>query len=144
VTSGLQGFDETSAEYPGFPALTISGYQGIIGPDFYPAVQPTESRQIKDDFSIIHGGHHMRVGADLRRYFWSSKNAAQSRGDLTYSGDYTSDGWADFLLGIPVYAFRTYPQEEYNQMNYNLAWYFQDDWRITPNLTLNLGIRYEY
>jgi outer membrane receptor protein involved in Fe transport len=144
VASGLQGFDDTSAEYPGFPNVSIGGYQAINGLDWWPAIQPTESRQIKDGFSVVHGAHQIKIGCDLRRYFWSSRGAAASRGDLTYSGDYTGNGWADFLLGIPVYAFRQYPQENYNQKSYNLAWYFQDDWRITPNLTLNLGLRYEY
>lgn len=144
VDSGLQGFDQTSAEYPGFPNVSIGGYQGINGHDWWPAYQPTESRQIKDNFSWVHGGHQIKIGTDLRRYLWSSHGAASSRGDVTYSGDYTGDGWADFLLGDPISAFRMYPQQNYNQMSYNLAWYFQDDWRITPNLTLNLGLRYEY
>jgi len=144
VNSGLQGFDQTSVQYPGFPSVGISGYQGINGHDWWPAYQPEESRQIKDNFSWIHGGHQIKIGTDLRRYFWSSHGAASSRGDVTYSGDYTGDGWADFLLGYPISAFRQYPQENYNQMSYNLAWYFQDDWRITPNLTINLGLRYEY
>ena len=51
---------------------------------------------------------------------------------------------ADFLLGYPNSPFRQYPKSEYNQLSHNLPWYFQNNWRITPNLTLDLGLRYEY
>jgi outer membrane receptor protein involved in Fe transport len=144
VLSGLQGFDETSARFPGFPTIGIGGYDGINGFDWDPLINPTDNRQLGDDFSIIHGGHQLRVGVDLRRFMWSSQSATVGRGSLYYSGDYTGDGWADFLLGIPVSAFRQYPQSNYNQLSYNYAAYLQDDWRITPNLTLNFGLRYEY
>ena len=144
VLSGLQGFDQTSGQFPGFPSIGIGNYQGIYGYDWFPLVNPTTNWQINDDFSFIRGGHQFRVGTDLRRFIWYSQSATLSRGSLYYSGDYTGNGWADFLLGIPVYAFRQYPQSQYNQLSYNLGWYFQDDWRVTPNLTLNLGLRYEY
>ncbi|HVP48605.1 MAG TPA: TonB-dependent receptor [Bryobacteraceae bacterium] len=144
VQSGLQGFDETSARFPGFPSISINNYQGIDGFDWDPLINPTDNRQIMNDFSIIHGGHQIRVGTDLRKFMWSSQSATVGRGDISYSGDYTSDGWADFLLGYPIYAFRQYPQSNYNQITYNYAFYGQDDWRVTPNLTLNLGLRYEY
>lgn len=144
VQSGLQGFNETSARFPGFPSIGIGGYQGINGFDWDPLINPTDNRQIGDDFSFIHGGHQIRAGVDLRRFMWSSQSATVGRGDLYYSGDYTGDGWADFLLGIPVSAFRQYPQSNYNQLSYNYAFYVQDDWRVTPNLTINFGMRYEY
>lgn len=144
VQSGLQGFNETSARFPGFPSIGIGDYQGINGFDWDPLINPTDNRQIGDDFSIIHGGHQIRAGIDLRRFMWSSQSATVGRGDIYYSGDYTGDAWADFLLGIPVSAFRMYPQSNYNQLSYNYAFYVQDDWRITPNLTLNFGMRYEY
>lgn len=144
VNSGLAGFEQTSARFPGFPSISIGAYQGFNGFDWFPLINPTENRQIKEDFSKVRGGHQLRFGADLRRFIWSSQSATVSRGALSYSGDYTGDGWADFLLGIPVWAFRQFPQSNYNQMTYNLAWYIQDDWRLTPNLTLNLGLRYEY
>jgi len=144
VQSGLQGFDETSAKFPGFPSIGIGNYQGIDGFDWDPLINPTDNRQITDDFSIIRGGHQIHVGTDLRRFMWSSQSATVGRGDISYSGDYTGDGWADFLLGYPISAFRMYPQSNYNQLTFNYAFYVQDDWRVTPNLTLNLGIRYEY
>ena len=144
VQSGLQGFDETSARFPGFPSIFINNYQGIDGFDWDPLINPTDNRQVLDDFSIIHGGHQIRVGTDLRRFMWSSQSATVGRGDISYSGDYTGDGWADFLLGYPIYAFRQYPQSNYNQLTFNYAFYGQDDWRVTPNLTVNLGLRYEY
>jgi outer membrane receptor protein involved in Fe transport len=144
VESGLQGFNETSARFPGFPSISIGAYQGIDGFDWDPLINPTDNRQISDEFSIIHGGHQIRVGTDLRRFMWSSQSATVGRGDISYSGDYTGDGWADFLLGYPISAFRQYPQSNYNQLTYNYAFYGQDDWRVTPNLTLNLGVRYEY
>ena len=144
VQSGLQGFAETSARFPGFPTIGIGSYQGINGFDWDPLINPTDNRQIGDDFSIIHGGHQFRAGVDLRRFMWSSQSATVGRGDIYYSGDYTGDAWADFMLGIPVSAFRMYPQSNYNQLSFNYAFYVQDDWRITPNLTLNFGMRYEY
>ncbi|HVN81101.1 MAG TPA: carboxypeptidase regulatory-like domain-containing protein [Terriglobia bacterium] len=144
VESGLQGFDQTSSTYPGFPGIGIGGYQGIDAWHWFPLINPTTNWQISDDFSVVHGGHQLRVGTDLRRFVWYSQSATLSRGDLYYSGDYTGNGWADFLLGNPVSAFRQFPQCQYNQLSYNLAWYFQDNWRITPNLTLDLGLRYEY
>jgi len=56
VESGLQGFDETSARFPGFPSIYIGNYQGIDGFDWDPLINPTDNRQITDDFSITHGG----------------------------------------------------------------------------------------
>jgi outer membrane receptor protein involved in Fe transport len=144
VQSGLQGFEQTSARFPGFPQLSIGGYEGLSGFEWAPLINPTDNRQIADDFSLIRGGHQIRFGTDLRRFMWSSQSATVGRGDISYSGDYTGDGWADFLLGYPVSAFRQYPQSNYNQLSYNLAWYVQDNWHVTPNLTLNLGLRYEY
>jgi outer membrane receptor protein involved in Fe transport len=144
VESGLQGFNETSTRFPGFPSIEIGGYQGFNGFDWFPLINPTDNRQIKDDVSLIRGAHQIRLGTDLRKFVWSSQSATLSRGSLSYSGDYTTNGWADFLLGLPVSAFRQFPQDNYNQISYNFAGYVQDDWHVNPRLTVNLGLRYEY
>jgi outer membrane receptor protein involved in Fe transport len=145
VDSGLQGYDQTSAQFPGWPGIYFGGgYQGFYGFEWFPLDNPTENRQISDGFSMIRGGHEIHVGTDLRRFFWASISPTVSRGDIDYGGDYTGDAWADFLLGIPADAFRQYPQARYDQVTYNLAGYVQDNWRVSPNVTLNLGMRYEY
>jgi hypothetical protein len=76
------------------------------------------------------------------------------RGQYTFTGAFTAtdpnstaatgDGFADFLLGLPQNTSRTvgFAQAYLRQNTY--AGYFQDDWRISPRLTLNLGVRYEY
>jgi outer membrane receptor protein involved in Fe transport len=145
VLSGYQGFEQTSARFPGFPSISLGGgYTGFNGYDWDPLINPTDNRQIKDDFSIVHGAHQLRMGVDLRKFVWSSQSATASRGDFAYQNNYSGDSWGDFVLGIPSYALRQYPQSNYNQTSYNYGFYAQDDWRVTRNLTINLGVRYEY
>ena len=84
VESGLQGFDETSQRFPGFPGIYFSGYDGINGYEWFPLINPTDNRQIKDDVSFMHGAHQIRFGVDLRRFMWSSQSATLSRGQLGY------------------------------------------------------------
>jgi hypothetical protein len=145
VLSGYQGFEQTSARFPGFPSISLGGgYTGFNGYDWDPLINPTDNRQIKDDFSIVHGAHQLHVGIDLRKFMWSSQSATASRGDFAYENSYSGDSWADFLLGYPSFALRQYPQSNYNQTSYNYGFYAQDDWRLTRSITLNLGIRYEY
>jgi hypothetical protein len=53
------------------------------------------------------------------------------------------DGFADFLLGLPVSAERRNPLLPYYNFHNNFAFYVQDEWRISPRLTMTLGLRYE-
>lgn len=144
VESGLQGYDDTSKRFPGFPGIYFANYTGINGYEWFPLINPTDNRQVKDDVSFLLGAHHLHAGADLRRFMWSSQSATVSRGQLGYWNSYSGDSWADFQLSAPSYAMRQYPQSNYNQISYNYAFYFQDDWRVTRDLTINLGLRYQY
>ncbi len=144
VESGLQGFEDTSKKFPGFPGIYFANYTGINGYEWFPLINPTDNRQIKDDVSLIRGAHQLHFGIDLRKFKWSSQSATLSRGQLAYWNSISGDSWADFQLSAPTFAMRQYPQANYNQVSYNYGFYVQDDWRITRDLTLNLGLRYQY
>ena len=49
-----------------------------------------------------------------------------------------------FLLGLPSTADRSFPFVEINRLRWQYDFFFQDDFKITPRLTLNLGVRYDY
>ena len=64
-------------------------------------------------------------------------------GDLTFSGGITGNAAADFLLGLPAQARATTQQAIQDGYGWLFAGYAQDEFRVTPHLTLNLGVRYE-
>ena len=144
VRSGIGGFAEQSSDFPGFPGLGISGFLSFNPNAFSPIKFRDNKYEILDNVTWVHGAHGMKFGVHLRRYDTATTNAARSRGDFTFSGTYTGNSWADFLLGLPFQGRRTFPRNLFG-IKYlpNQHFYFQDDWKISPRLTLNLGLRYE-
>src|SRR5262249_2289071 len=78
------------------------------------------------------------------RFHLSSTNAAFSRGSFNYSGVYSGNGFADFLLGYPNSGVRDFPRNHFGLTDNEYHFYVQDDFKITPKLTLFLGLRYEF
>ncbi len=64
--------------------------------------------------------------------------------DITGSGGKATNTLADFLLGQVKTANYAIPQPLLGRRNFNVGWYVQDDVRLTPRLTANLGVRYDY
>jgi Carboxypeptidase regulatory-like domain len=144
VQSGLGGFEETTANFPGFPTLNITGYGDIYGNDFSPLTNPTNTYEIIDSATWVRGAHSFRIGMDLRQARLFSTNAAHSRGNFSFDGGYTGDGFADFLTGYPSSGSRDFPRNLFGETISNYHFYVQDDYKISRRLTLNLGLRYEY
>ena len=67
-----------------------------------------------------------------------------ARGAFTYTGQFTGNAFADFLLGYPTSAAAGIGRGDENGRTNWLHAYVQDDWRARSNLTFNLGLRYEY
>lgn len=100
-----------------------------------------------------HGPHTFKVGASLRKNEFNSFNPATSpEGLFVFDGSITNHGAsgtpntqiADFLLGKIKTTSYEQAQPPTGRRNYNFGVFAQDDWKVTPKLTLNLGIRYEY
>jgi len=100
-----------------------------------------------------YGPHTFKIGASLRKNEFNSYNPATSpEGLFQFDGSITNHGAsgtpnteiADLLTGQVKTAQYEQPQPPTGRRNYNFGIFLQDDWRITPKLTFNLGVRYEY
>lgn len=135
----------------GLPNISISNLSPLGNQDYFPEFLRENNYQLIDSFSYLHGKHSIKAGIDLRRRkngFYQVQNA---RGDLFFDQQFTdnlSDGVggspvASFLLGYPISAFRDGLKSTFGQSWWEFGAYIMDDYRVTPKLTLNLGLRYD-
>ena len=92
------------------------------------------------------GDHSFKAGADLRRYlfnFYTGGPPSFNFNSVTRAG-HTGFAFADFLLGVPDQTSIGLGDPAGHPRKFEMAYYFQDDWKATSRLTLNLGIRYEF
>ncbi|MGH9657521.1 MAG: carboxypeptidase regulatory-like domain-containing protein [Bryobacteraceae bacterium] len=96
------------------------------------------------------GGHNWKAGFEYRWNGQQDEFDTIPSGDMTFAAQgtglqgnaRTGDGFATFLLGF-VTSASLRDQIPLRTQNYSLGWFLQDDWKITPNFTLNLGVRYD-
>jgi outer membrane receptor protein involved in Fe transport len=131
-------------KFPGldaFPDIVINELGLDIGPNpNAPQFTGQNTYQLQDNVTWVRGRHTFQFGFDGRRTIAPSTFTQRSRGDYEWNSletfllDITPDSLAQRSLGNPVYYGDQYGTYEYAQ----------DTWRFRPNLTLNLGLRYEY
>ncbi len=97
-----------------------------------------------DTFSWNVGAHNLKIGADVIHTSSDDKDSTHATGSYTFSGTFTGDGFADFLLGDNSSALisLTPTRTAFTARN-SVNAFVADDWKVTPNLTLNIGLRYE-
>ncbi|HEY1659372.1 MAG TPA: carboxypeptidase regulatory-like domain-containing protein, partial [Candidatus Sulfotelmatobacter sp.] len=132
------------AKFPGldaYPNLTIDELGSInVGPDpNAPQYATQNTYQIEDNLSWIRGNHSLKVGLDLRKQIDPQLFIQRSRGDYEWStlGDFVTDQ-------IPEFGQRSFGSAGYSGDDKMYGWYVNDVWKVSRNLSLNLGVRYEY
>ncbi len=127
----------------GLPQFEATGYI-ILGPAYdVPKIWSYNNYQYTANLSWIKGRHTMKYGGDFLRTQYFSRNYGDMRGRLTFNGRFTSSTMADMLLGWPSSSRRQLDAAGPYHLLSSYAGYAQDDYKITPSLTLNIGIRYE-
>ncbi len=161
------GFDPTSLGFPSYlasnsellqlPNLAFASNNGLTPLGTSSAnTLPSQSVQLFGTWSSVRGNHSLKIGADARQYILNAYSAGNSAGDFSFS----ANSWvkasssasstvvlgqdvAEFLMGLPTSGSYDLNTSAAYYQHY-VAVFAQDDWRIRRNLTINLGVRFEY
>jgi len=125
-----------------FSVMSISGYRNVGIGAYNPVDRDSQNRQLTGDLTWTHGKHTVKTGANVLRSQNNIFNIRHEMGTWSFNSRYTKDGMADFLLGMAS-QWRWESRLQVQLRMWNVGAYIQDDWKITPKLTLNLGARYE-
>jgi Carboxypeptidase regulatory-like domain len=149
----------------GLPAIGFGGLQTLGANNFLPSDETTQTTQVVDDFSKIYGAHGFKMGVEYQHVVFNTLQPAWGHGQFDYNGSFTdipsnngsTTGIAQFLLPptpatVPNGVDYSGGSDDARASNINktyderiyLAGYVQDDWKVNPNLTLNIGLRYDY
>lgn len=126
---------------PSLPQITVSGFftltNSIGGPQ-----AGTNFYSIRDVFSWIKGKHSLKLGGEVSLNKDIQQTLLNNYGVFTFNNGATKNAFADFLIGIPSAISQDAPVTGYTNSWYT-ALFAQDDFRIHPRVTLNLGLRWD-
>ena len=136
----------------GLPQMFFSDASNLGSPTFLPAIERQTTFMLSDTFTLISGNRTWKFGGEIRPEYFSIYEPAYPRGTLNFTHQYTDNAGspgsggnslADLLTGQTSGGYiNNLNNIDYYRRTYAL--FLQNDWRVLPKLTLNMGIRYEY
>ena len=141
----------------GLPEIDIGNFTQLGNASGWPLfTTPNRTIQFSDGVSYTHGAHTFKFGGEIRRGSTDNVRNRTGKGKIQFAGGATpgfpvdpttglttSSALEDFLAGFPSTGKIFVGNSERKVHFWSFAWYVADDWRITPRLTVNLGLRYE-
>ena len=129
---------------PGYVGVNVTGNGFSVGNGgTNPGYFNSKGCQIADDLDMVRGDHQLSIGGNWIHSRIETLNNRPTNGAFTFNGQSTGLSLADFMLGIVSGGFlQGNPVYDYDHSDYVGA-YAQDNWRVRPNLTVNLGLRWE-
>jgi carboxypeptidase family protein len=140
VGPGTLGIVPLSPKTEGVESVGFNSF--TIGTNTNELKQAGNTFQVLDNFSKVIGTHTIKVGGEFHYDQINVTAIAQFNGSFLFFGTETGSDFADFLLGIPSQYNQSQLQPFYGRNKY-LGLYGQDSWRVTHNLTLNYGLRWD-
>ncbi len=141
---GLPDF-ATRREDLGLSFIEVTGFSSLGSEFNNPQDSVTDSYQVSDTVSGSIGDHQLRFGFEQRWVRGDAFRHVLSRGQLGFTNfAYSRNALADLLLGLPSFTAGGSGDNDQNQRTLATNLFVQDNWRVQRNLTLTLGLRYEY
>jgi hypothetical protein len=142
---GIAGLPDRGSTYTQ-PYISISG----VSTNNINLLNPVNDghAQFADNLSWVRGRHSMKFGAEeiswFDNRFQPNTSGNPILGSYSFTGKFSGNAYADFLLGLPATVTRMEPYQPQYIRARDWSFYAQDDFRVNPRLTLMYGIRYEY
>jgi hypothetical protein len=138
IPDALPGFQEY------VPQLYFNNF--AIGAPSLITFQPNNTYSVSDGFSEVVGKHTLKFGGEFRYLQVNERNLASQDGAFVFDGTVTGVDFADYLIGAPTGGGGGFTQAALQLLDSRTRYggaYAQDTWRVKPNLTMNLGLRWE-
>ena len=140
--AGITGNSQDPINW-GPPSLVFaSGLAGLS--DAAPALTRTRTDGWSAETLASRGRHYLTTGGGLRRHRIDILSQQDPRGTFSFTGTVTGSDLADFLLGFPQTSALAFGNEDKLFRSWSYDAYTNDDWRLSPGLTITAGIRWEY
>ncbi len=153
TAAGLQGLNPAGYNTVGMPSINFGGngyggaYPSGLGLGAGGALFNEDDWEFKNDLSWQKGRHLFGFGGTYVR-LWNAKDfqtgSAPDYGSFSFDGRYSGFNYADFLLGYPESLERSNPLTNRELTNQTFGVYFTDTYKVTPKLTLDYGLRWDY
>ncbi len=140
---GGHTYSDFDVRQPSLTNIVVQGAFSLGGSTSFPQGRREPLFQVVDNFTLIRSGgrtgdHAIKVGGNVKVFRSDSFFDADSRGTYTFAN------LAQFLAGVPFQFTQFRGDTRLDRPNTLSGFYVQDDWRPRPDLTLNLGLRYDY
>ena len=136
------------------PQIHVAGFTNLGGSPGWPSLQgPAVAYQFVDYVSYLRGNHAFKFGGEIRHNGVDVGAYGGSKGVIRFNGKPNGAGGEafpaathleDLMAGFPFNASIQLGSPQRHLTTWNYALSIQDDWRLTPKITLNLGLRYDY